>query len=110
MALNVDKVYITHWSKLTNRKEWLVNHLSQNNIDNYISLLTSHLDLLNHLFSINNNIHKQVNDSNKKINNAISQFETILNISSKKYKYNCNLCDYHSNNKKDFDIHQKKCC
>lgn len=80
-----------------------------NNIDNYISLLTSHLDLLNHLFSINNNIHKQVNDSNKKINNAISQFETILNISSKKYKYNCNLCDFHSNNKKDFNSHQKKC-
>ena len=35
MALNVDKVYITHWSKLTNRKEWLVNHLSEKNIDNY---------------------------------------------------------------------------
>ena len=80
-----------------------------NNIDNYISLLTSHLDLLNHLFSINNNIHKQVNDSNKHINNAISQFETILNISSKKFKYNCNLCDFHSNNKKDFNIHQKNC-
>ncbi len=80
-----------------------------NNIDNYISLLTSHLDLLNHLFSINNNIHKQVNDSNKKINDAISKFECILNIQSKKLKYNCHSCDFKSNNKKDFDKHLTNC-
>jgi GR25 family glycosyltransferase involved in LPS biosynthesis len=35
MVLNVDKVYITHWSKLTDRKNWLINHLSESNIDNY---------------------------------------------------------------------------
>ena len=35
MSLNIDKVYITHWSKLTNRKEWLIKHLTENNIDNY---------------------------------------------------------------------------
>ena len=33
----------------------------------------------------------------------------ILNIQSKKLKYNCNFCDYKSNNKKDFDKHLKKC-
>ena len=35
MSLNIDKVYITHWSKLTNRKDWLINHLSENNINSY---------------------------------------------------------------------------
>ena len=65
--------------------------------------------MLNYLFSINININKQVNDSNKKINDAISKFEIILNIQSKKLKYNCNSCDFKSNNKKDFDKHLKSC-
>ncbi len=36
MVLNVDKVYITHWSKLTNRKELLSKHLLDNGIKNSI--------------------------------------------------------------------------
>jgi GR25 family glycosyltransferase involved in LPS biosynthesis len=33
--LNIDKTYICHWSKLTDRKSWLINHLTESNIDNY---------------------------------------------------------------------------
>jgi GR25 family glycosyltransferase involved in LPS biosynthesis len=35
MELNVDKIYITHWSKLTSRKDWLISHLSEKNIHSY---------------------------------------------------------------------------
>lgn len=80
-----------------------------NNIECYISLLTSHLDLLNELFSTNNNINKQILDSNKKINDAIFKFNTILNMPSNKFKYKCTLCNFGTNNKKDLALHQKTC-
>ena len=34
IKLDIDKVYLTHWSKLIDRKEFLNTHLSLNNIDN----------------------------------------------------------------------------
>lgn len=35
MKINVDKIYICHWSKLTDRKNFILKHLSENNLDNF---------------------------------------------------------------------------
>lgn len=35
MKINVNNIYICHWSKLTERKEWLINHLNENGITDY---------------------------------------------------------------------------
>ena len=83
--------------------------LHSSNSTDYISLLTSHLNILNELFSINNSIIKQVNSSNKHLSSAISQFESILNIKSTKLKHFCTSCDFQTNNKTLLLKHQKNC-
>jgi hypothetical protein len=85
------------------------NHLNSSNSNDYISILNSHLNLLNELLSINNLIIKQVNSSNKHLNTSIYQFESILDIKSKKLKYNCSNCKFQTNNKSDLIKHTKIC-
>lgn len=75
----------------------------------YISILTSHINTLNDLFSINNSIIKQINTSNKTLQSSIQTFESVLNVKSKHFKYSCDNCHFQTNNKTELNKHLKKC-
>jgi len=79
------------------------------NIQQCISFLNSHINSLEHLISINNLITKNVNDSNKRIKYSINEIEDLLNVSSTKSKYKCEICNLGFDKKTCFTKHNNIC-
>lgn len=77
MNINVDKIYVCHWNKLTDRKLFLLDQFKKFNIDNEIEFIED-FEIDNLSDCKYNYIYKNIFEFNSKINRFIKKSEISL--------------------------------